>query len=100
MATPKINPIHVTLMDVTMFSCIICSKPLYETGESVCCAEGHKFLLRNGVYDFLPKSLSPITAGDADYHSSVRDVWVECNQIDTLRNIRYHDKIIDFVISH
>jgi len=99
MATPKTYPIHVSLVDVTMFSCIICGKPLHETDKTVCCAEGHNFVIRNGVYDFLPRSLPAITAGDAQYHSSVRDVWVERNQIDTLRNIRYHDKILNFVIS-
>ena len=45
----------------------------------------------NQVIDLMPSAMAEVTQMDAVYHSSVKDEWIELNQIDTERNRRFHE---------
>jgi SAM-dependent methyltransferase len=42
------------------------------------------------VIDLMPSTVAKVTQLDAVYHSSVKDEWIELNQVDTERNRRFH----------
>jgi ubiquinone/menaquinone biosynthesis C-methylase UbiE len=49
------------------------------------------------IFDFLPESVATVTQADARYHAGVRHEWCELNQIDTLRNRRFHQHAIEWI---
>lgn len=61
------------------------------------CRMGHLVAMKDGVYDFLDDAMHDITAEDAVYHDSVKESWLDLNQLDTLRNKYYHDDIIRWI---
>jgi len=42
------------------------------------------------VWDLMPTDPAPVTRADAAYHASVRERWIESNQLITLRNLHFH----------
>lgn len=82
---------------LSLFICPDCGSTLSLNSAEVSCAENHKFDVKDGIYNLLPHSLNPIMAGDAVYHNQLKEEWVEINQINTLRNLYYHGKILDFL---
>ena len=50
---------------------------------------------RDAVVNLLPADLPALTRQDAEYHLSQRDSWIEINQIETLRNTRFHNAVLD-----
>jgi ubiquinone/menaquinone biosynthesis C-methylase UbiE len=49
---------------------------------------------KDGIINLLPETMEEVTRLDAQYHASVRDQWVDLNQIATERNERFHDDVI------
>ena len=82
----------------TVFACPECHKPLIQRDEIVTCSSGHVFQFRNNVADFLPAAMNAVTRGDAEYHESVKEEWLERNQVNTYRNIRYHDQVLEDIV--
>jgi ubiquinone/menaquinone biosynthesis C-methylase UbiE len=78
------------------FICCECGGKL-EENESLNCPNGHKFKITNGIYNLLPANANATTEAEAVYHDSVKEEWVELNQINTLRNLHYHEQIIKFI---
>lgn len=79
------------------FICPKCKTALTEEEGWIICEKNHRFAVRDGIYDFLPENMNLITEADAAYHASIKDEWIDLNQIVTLRNIYYHLQIVDFV---
>jgi SAM-dependent methyltransferase len=46
--------------------------------------------LNDGVIDLMPSTMAKVTQLDAEYHASVKEEWIELNQVDTERNQRFH----------
>lgn len=51
------------------------------------------------VMDLLPQEMAEVTREDAEYHASVREKWIDLNQIETLRNRVFHDDALAQVTS-
>lgn len=49
------------------------------------------------VMDLLPQEMAQVTREDAEYHASVRDKWIDLNQIETLRNRIFHEDALEQV---
>ena len=46
------------------------------------------------IVDLSPLEMSKDTKADAAYHASQRETWVEQAQIDSYRNLFYHEQVI------
>lgn len=45
------------------------------------------------MLDMLPPQMAAVTSGDAGYHFNQRETWIESTQLNTLRNLNFHDRI-------
>lgn len=78
------------------FICPICrAKLVIEADKLLCSKNRHVFDIDEGIYCLLPPSIAEITTNDAAYHSTQKEIWVELNQINTLRNLYFHRRIIE-----
>lgn len=77
--------------------CPECKNDLVNNNSKLSCSNNHAFYVKNGVFNLLPESLDKITGNDALYHADQKETWVEQNQIDTLRNLFFHKRIIRFI---
>ncbi len=80
------------------FVCRQCGSLLVRNGDgSLLCCNGHGVNGKDGVYDFLDERMHDITKKDAVYHESVKEAWIDINQLNTLRNRHYHERIIQWI---
>lgn len=77
--------------------CPECKNDLISSGSKLSCSINHEFYVKNGILNLLPESLDKITCNDAQYHADQKETWVEQNQIDTLRNLFFHKRVIRFI---
>lgn len=64
------------------------------------CKNQHKFDIVDGVYNFLPVTMHPITQLDALYHNAVKENYIDMHQIETYKNLYYRWQIQDFIKQH
>jgi ubiquinone/menaquinone biosynthesis C-methylase UbiE len=83
----------------TTFACQVCGNTLLRRFDgALYCRMEHKVALKDGVYDFLDDTMNDITIEDAVYHDSVKESWLDLNQLETLRNKCYHNDIIQWIM--
>jgi len=84
--------------EITAFICSKCGNQLHrQAKDGLICLNGHAVVPIDGVYNFLDESLHDITLRDAVYHESVKESWLDLNQLDTLRNKYYHEGIVRWI---
>jgi ubiquinone/menaquinone biosynthesis C-methylase UbiE/uncharacterized protein YbaR (Trm112 family) len=95
------NITNITKGAQLAFICPECKGALSAGREGdLVCERGHTYAQRDGVRNLLPSDMDPISQGDAVYHSSVRESWIESNQVDALRNRYYHQQVTSYIAEH
>lgn len=77
--------------------CPDCSGTLITDNNKLHCINNHSFFIENGIFNLLPHPINDLTKGDASYHESQKEGWVELNQINALRCLFFHKKIVEFI---
>ena len=77
--------------------CPECKQDLIVNANRLSCPNEHVFYINDSIYNLMPKSVNEIVKGDAIYHEAQKETWIEQNQINSLRNLYYHKKIISFI---
>lgn len=77
--------------------CPECKSDLIVDISKLHCSNNHVYIYNNGIYNFLPQSINEVITKDASYHEDQMKTWIEQNQIDTLRNLFFHRKILEFI---
>ncbi|REJ56880.1 MAG: class I SAM-dependent methyltransferase [Microcystis aeruginosa TA09] len=95
-----INQLEEKSMNKLEFICPECQSRFNFQQDKIVCTEGHEFLVKHGIYDLLPKATKEIVKQDAIYHGSVSDLWLDLAQLETLRNLHFHQKIVNFIANH
>jgi SAM-dependent methyltransferase len=77
--------------------CPECRQPMTERDGTLVCSGGHGFPIRGRVHCVLPRVLSETLVGDAVYHASLKEQWIELAQMNTRRNLVYHRQVAEFI---
>lgn len=77
--------------------CPECQNQLTIQRNELTCSNNHVFHINDNVYNLLPRSMNEITKGDAIYHSTQKETWIEQNQVDTFRNTSFHSEVLNFI---
>lgn len=86
-------------MEDIALSCPDCGQPLVRREGGLVCAGGHAFAIRGAVHSLLPHAVSETLAGDASYHAGLMEQWIELAQMNTLRNLHFHRRAVEFIAS-
>jgi SAM-dependent methyltransferase len=77
--------------------CPECRQPMTDRDGALACSGGHDFAIRGRVHCVLPRVLSETLVGDAVYHASLKEQWIELAQMNTRRNLVYHRQVAEFI---
>jgi ubiquinone/menaquinone biosynthesis C-methylase UbiE len=77
--------------------CPECQNNLTADVNRLYCSNNHIFYIDNGRYNLLPKSMNETTKKDAIYHETQKETSTEEHQIDTLRNMFFRKKLVEFI---
>lgn len=81
------------------FICPECKVELNKNKDSYCCKSCNQtFTFKDGIYNFLPQSLTCFEHKEAQYHSKVAIHYDELAQLDALRNKYYHQDFLNYIL--
>ncbi len=87
-------------MNKLEFTCPECQEKLNFQQNKIVCTQGHEFLVKDDIYDLLPKVTKQIVKQDDAYHINLADSWIDLAQLETLRNLYFHQKVVNFISNY
>jgi SAM-dependent methyltransferase len=80
-----------------ILKCPKCNSDLSKKNNKNECINFHSFSIINGIFDFLTSDSPNIVHADGQYHNDSKDKWVDLNQLNTQRNLFYHNQVFDLI---